>query len=927
MNEKINQFLEKLTEWLIKAGDWIAKQSLRLMVLLQRFWQWYQSINWPEIPLTPLQWVLLFYVIFGFIYMWATPIFEASDELWHFGMVEYIREEGALPAFDIGDHPETLYERNRDTIYRQEGSQPPLYYALMAAITSPIDISDAEQHRLENPHVRAGEPGSFGNKNLVLHSVEPVPLQGTPLAVYVIRTLGLAMGMVTIWAVYHCGKLISPHRPVVGYLAAAFTAFNPMFIFISASVNNDTLVIMLNSLVIWLGLQMMREGFEWKRSLAIAGLLAAATLTKLSALVLVPVLALGAIWIAVRRSKDWKGLLLLGTAMFIAWAVIAGWWYLRNVELYGELFGTQTMAAVAGMRDEPMTVGKFFGEFEGFRNSYWGVFGAFNVVTTPLFYAIMDFIFFIGIFGVLFIVSQLLAIQDFSFARREISLVLFLMGIVLIGLIAFLNWTSITLASQGRLLFPYFAAISPLLAAGLIEVMWWLLFLLSPPDRSYVRAGDAVPEPILREALRWPIRLVAALVFIIPIASIAPSYRAPAPIMQAQIPPEAETVYARYGNIELIAYERTDRRYFPGDNVRLTFYWRVIEPTENDQTLAIALINPVGDEISSATLNSYPGGGTLRTSTWEAGAIYKDTYVVELARNVSARYPFEAHINWYEDEPDNRIAAVNQDDAEFSVELAVGAVVQVRLSPSFNGLAKVEVDNPQEQLFDGQIRVTHYGYNEYIENETFTVDVMWEADRGVESDYHSFLHVYSLVEGEPVGAPVAQYDIDPELPTQYWSFGEDFRFVYFIEPDAPFAAGEYAIHVGWYDFYAEGYPKLAISEATEDEAAVLSFELFTFTVNEDGTYDLPELDIEEEPTEEPIAGAPIAPIATVTGESTEQVDSVESTPEMTDEADDTEATVEMTEESDEVEATAESTEMLEETEMPEETAEATDETD
>lgn len=905
MEEKINQLLQKLSIWAVQAGDWFGRQSLRLLALLQKFWQWYQSIDWPEIPLSPIQWILLFYVVFGFIYMWATPIFEASDELWHFGMVEYIREEGTLPVFDISD-PETLYERSRDTIYRQEGSQPPLYYALMAAIISPIDISDAEQHRIENPHVRAGEPGSFNNKNLVLHSINGVSLQGTPLAVYVIRTLGLAMGVVTVWAVFQSGKLISPHRPIVGYVAAAFTAFNPMYIFISASVNNDTLVIMLNSLVIWLALLMMKEGFEWKRSLAIAGLLAAATLTKLSALVLVPVIVLGALWIAY-RSKNWKGLLVLGGSMLIVWVVIAGWWYQRNIDLYGELFGNQTMAMVAGLRDEPLTVGGFLSEFEGFRNSYWGVFGAFDIITTPIFYAMMDFIFFIAVFGVLFIVAQLLAIQDFSFARREISLILFLIGIVIIGMIAFLNWTSITYASQGRLLFPYLGAISPLLAAGLIEIIWWLTFLLSPPDRSFVRAGDAVPEPILREALRWPIRIIGALVFIIPFATIIPNYSAPPPIIQAQIPVEAESIFARYGNIQLIAYERIDRRYFPGDRVRITLYWEVLEPTENDMTLALALINPAGNLISKETLNSYPGGGTLRTSTWEMGAIYADTYEIELASNISARYPFMLDVNWYEDEPENRVSSVNQNDNEISVILDIGAVIQPRFTESFSGLANIKVDEANQLLFGEQIRLSSYGHNLYLEDDTFTVDVLWESDVRVDGDYTTFMHVY-----DSDGNLITQYDFRPELPTRYWSFGEDFRFVYFVNPpEEGFIAGEYVVHMGWYDVN-EPYPRLLIEAGTENEKS--TFELFTFTVDEEGNIILPVLDLGEDFLDE-LEQSPLAP-------TEPSFQDVESTEEATVEIrlDPSDAVVEETE-------VSEMTDAVEETEAPEMTSEATSETD
>jgi hypothetical protein len=873
-----NEFLEKLNEWLLKAGDVFYRVLNRLFLLLMKVYGWYAKIKWPEIPLSPIQWVLLFYTIFGLLFLWATPIFEASDEIWHFGAIETIRETGALPVYDLSD-PEKIYENNRDTIFRQEGSQPPLYYGLMALITAPIDISDAEQYRQENPHVRAGEPDSWGNKNLVLHAVTPVPMSGTPLAVYIIRFLGLVMGGVTVYAVYNSGKLLAPHRPVTGLLAAVITAFNPMFLFISASVNNDNLVIMLNSLAIWLGLIMMKEGFNWKRSVAIAVLIALATLTKLSALVLVPVFALAALWLA-RRNKDWKGLLILGGAMLLAWLVIAGWWYYRNYDLYGDIFGTQIMAQVAGIRNEAFDIGTAFAEFEGFRQSYWGVFGAFNILSTPLFYALADFMVFMAIFGVIFVVAQLLSIQDFGFARRELSLMLFLLGIELIGIIAYFSWTAQTYASQGRLLFPFLAATSPLLAVGLIELLWWIRFLIMPPDRSFVRAGDAVPEPILRQSLSWPIRLFGFLVFLVPLFTIAPQYAAPVPLTETQIPAEVDRVYAKYDGIELVGYDAVDRRYFPGERVRITLYWKVLEPTTEDLTLAIALVNPFGDVISRRTLSTYPGAGSLRTSTWQTGAIYADTYEIELTRSLNARYPFRVHVSWYEGETDSSLTALNQDGSEISVLLDVGAVVSPTLRVPTSGLVDVQEIEAAQREFNGALLMNGYRYDEYEEQNVFGVDVLWDVRLPLDKDYIAFLHVY-----DDAGVLVTQDDFQPELPTRYWEYGEDFRLIYRVRPpELGWSEGSYQIHIGWYE-KEEPHARMLL---TLIENTPSTIELPAFTVDATGKVILPELEIpdeateaapigvEEPPTEE-VTEESILPEATTEAESTSEADAESTT--------------------------------------------------
>lgn len=850
MQEKTNQFLEKLNDWLFKAAEITLKLSQRLFVLLQRLWAWYQSLDLPEIPLSPLQWTLLFYVIFAGFFLWATPIFEASDELWHFGMVEYITEHAQLPIQDP-DHP--------DTLYRQEGSQPPLYYALASAVISPIDISDAPDFRILNPHANTGRPAAYGNKNLVLHSTQAPVLQGTVLAVYVLRVFSILMGFVTVWAVFQSAKLLATHRPVVAILAAAITAFNPMFLFISASVNNDNLVIMLNSLVIWFGLLTLRDGFDTRRSLALAALLACATLTKLSALALVPVIAFAAIWLAL-RDKNWKGLVILGSAMLFFWLLIAGWWYYRNIMLYGELFGTQMMVQIAGARPEVLDLGKLMGmllaEFEGFRMSYWGIFGGFNIQTTVLFYALLDFIVFVAIFGVIFLVAQLVSIRDFSYARRELSLMLFLLGVVLIGGLALISWTAQTFASQGRLMFPFIAAVSPLLAVGLVELIWWMLFLLSPPDRSFVRAGDAVPDEILRQALAYPMRFLGLFALILPFLAIAPNYSAPAPLDTIPTRDNFVTVYADYGAIELIGYEHVDRRYLPGERVELTFYWRVKEQSTEDYSLALTLLSPYGDRLGG--VDTYPGAGALRTSTWEVGKIYADTYEVPLLRAISARYPFRVKVDWYDEAPSETLDIVNRDGVDLPVVLLdVGAVVQPNYSLSLTRFESLETVDRFEREFGASIRLTSFKVL-----PPFTVEIEWEAINSMDLDYTAFVHVLNA-EGELVG----QADTFPELPTHYWYPPERYvtqhpiRFLADqLEP------GTYTVLVGWYENNGEDYPRLQIYEMDKEKQRD-NFELFQFPMNEFGLPLIPEFtENEAEATDDEfLPEAPIIPLEESTG--------------------------------------------------------------
>ncbi|MBN2471361.1 MAG: glycosyltransferase family 39 protein, partial [Anaerolineae bacterium] len=336
---------------------------------------------------SPLRWLLPAFVILAALYAWATPIFEASDELWHFGLVAHLAETGQLPIQD----PDVI------TPWRQEGSQPPLYYALAAVIVRPFDLSDLDDQRQPNPHAKAGVPLAADNKNLVLHATPHPPLAGTVAAVFAVRAFSILLGAVTVAAVYASARVLLPARPAVALLAAGLAAFNPMFLFITASVNNDNLVTALNSVIIWQALLMIRDGRQtpcggrltFRRSLLVSVLLALAALSKLSGLVLIPAVALAGLWVA-WRGRDWRGLLALAALMIAAWGLLAGWWYWRNLQLYGELFGTARMVAVAGARLEPFTPGALLAEFQGFRISFWGLFGGVNVLAPEAFYILMD---------------------------------------------------------------------------------------------------------------------------------------------------------------------------------------------------------------------------------------------------------------------------------------------------------------------------------------------------------------------------------------------------------------------------------------------------------------------------------------------------------------------------------------------------------
>ena len=788
MRKQIRRFLRR---WLIRLRPLISRLQ-KLWELGRRAWQW---ANHLQIPLSPLQWILLFYAIFGLAYAGATPIFEADDELWHFGVVQHLRQAGDLPrqVFD-----------GRETIYAQHGSQPPLYYALAALLTAPIDIADADDYRQLNPHVSADQPEAFGNKNRVIHARSESLWQGAGLAVLIIRFLGLALGLGTITLVYKISLYLAPQRPTVAFVAAALTGLNPMFIFVSASVNNDALAMLLNGALIWLILRCLRDGCKAPYSLAIGVVFALSCLTKLTALTLLPVLlSLGAF--DFYRRRDRRGLLIYGACLLLFWIAIAGWWVLRNMQLYDEPLGMMMMANIAGPRGMTFSPVDLLTEFQRFRMSYWGLFGAQNIQVTAIFYLLLDLMTFSSVVGCLFLILQLLAISDFAYARYELRQLLALLGAAALLWLGILYWNLLTPASDGRVLFPLIAVISPLLAVGFVEVVWWIVFSLRPPNLEFVRAGDAVPRDLLHRAMSWQLRFLGLVALLAPFTVIASQYHAPQPI--AAIPAFARPVYAEFGDVALVAYERSDRRYSPGDRVRVKLYWQVLSQSARDNSLLLSLMDDNNQVIGRYT--TYPGAGALRSSRWQPGALYPDEYLIAIHTGASGRYPFDLRVQWAHEPSDEAIAATDADGQRIEpVLLDIGAVVSLRMQTTLTGFIEIPADD--QPSFDESLRLQQF----LLDQELNEIILHWKTDAAPADDFTVFLHVL-----DENGAIAAQADGPPRLPTHYWRWGESYFTYHQLPEDLDLL--QHQVIVGWYLNDGETYPKTEFRVDGEEGEAYL----------------------------------------------------------------------------------------------------------
>lgn len=553
---------------------------------------------WPALP---FQWLLpVAFLMVGAVYLYAAPNFEASDTVQHVGMIKWIAERGELP----------LQSARHEHLYGQEASQPPLYYLLMAGVWQAFDTSDFAARYLPSPFTVIGETLSLGNRNLVIYKqVYPPDLRGSSLALYAIRLLGLGMGAATVAAVYQSARTALPGRRGLWLLAGALTAFNPQFLFISASVSNDNLINMLAALIAWQTLLMLRDGFGRRRSLLLAVLIALAALTKLSGLVVGAVAGLAAI-VGLIRWRDWRGFGLLVGAVLLCFAVIALWWYLRNLRLYGEIFGTAAMLEYFGRRSiSPWQL--FLSEFEGLRVSYWAVFGAFNIVAHDAFYRVMDALSLLGALGLARFVVLHRHSRELMTQLAALALLLVLGGFMLIW------WSAQTWASTGRLLFPYITSASILLALGLS--VWRI-----PPVLLVL--------PLLAFSLAAPFLY------------IVPNYDHPRIV--ERLPEKATARDVQWEDIRLTGYELpAAREWRAGADIPVSFYWASRAHSPLAYALVLSLLNADGERI--AGFETWPGWGTMPHPWMELGRAYQDEYIMRIPTDAKTSPLLTLEIRWY----------------------------------------------------------------------------------------------------------------------------------------------------------------------------------------------------------------------------------------------------------------------------------------
>ncbi len=773
--------------------------------------------------------IILIFLALATTYSIVTPVFEAGDEIWHYPFVQHLASGNGLP----------IQDPNVETLWKQEGGQPPLYYALAALTTFWIDTRDLPERLWRNPHARIGIPLDYGNKNLIVHtSAENFPWQGTTLAVHLIRFLSILLSTITVALAYFfalemsSGFVIasaakqSPHhsleiaadkdRPrndnhskTLAACAAALVAFNPMFLFISASVNNDNLATMLATLALLLLAQLVTRGATLARFGALGIVLGLGALTKISLLGLLIVAAVVfayLLWKSRVREQE-RGIeaenhllahspthlldVVRGSLVCaIIVVLIAFWWYARNWILYDDLLAFNVWLQIAGGRRTPVTFASLLNEFQGFRISFWGNFGGVNLIAPEWIYLALDAFTLLAAIGLMI-----------GLVRRSLPSLLWLPAFWLVLILTLLvRWTWLTMASQGRLIFPAIAAVAVLYAYGLAPFSI-ANFRLPSVNFRLPFAYPNHPSPIANRQspilchlsfAHLPFAHLSFIIFLLafaalaPFTIIAPAYAPPARFTDTTRVPNP--VHITFNDqAELVGYALPRARVAPGETLPLTIFWRAREPMHEDFSVYVRLFDAENKIITR--WDAFPGRGLYPTRVWQPGEIVADDYRLPIPPDARAGVG-RIEVGLFRRVPLETLTARDPHGTIVTPTLARFKIIgQAQEVP--------RIENAVAYTFGHHIALIGYARPEQIaRGSTLVLKLYWRALLPIAEDYTVFVHLV-----DATGNIIAQDDAPPQrgaYPTSFWDVGEIIADEYALALAHDIASGNYRLLVGMY---------------------------------------------------------------------------------------------------------------------------------
>ncbi len=755
--------------------------------------------------------VLALFLVLGLGYSITTPLFEAPAEGSHFRYARHIGEGRGLPLIPS------------DIQFPQE-HQAPLYYLVTGFLMSPLDLSQPSLPQ-PNPYHVYNNPGPIeDNRNSYYHTAdEDLPYRGLILAVHLGRLVALTMGGLTVLATYAVAHellegwepfssttgILVLRRPypmyrVIALGAAAVTALNPQFVFISSVMSNDTTASAFSGWSLYFALRTARRGISWRRSSLLGIAIGLAAISKINGLAMIGIATLalaiaglplpivlgsrilkrGAVPedtpqtpIRQRSLRLW-----LTHTLFVSLLVllIAGWWYARNWILYRDPFTLKLAAERWGTGSAPHNFGEIVGYWREIEVGFWGLFGHDNLLMDRFVYDVLHLVELLALSGLV-----VWGIRIWHHTRGPnksiwpsplwagLGLVVLTFLAALVGLY---SWLRVTDLPAGRYLYPALSAISVLLVLGLSG---WVPHRLSGILVGGVSAGLLV------------------LTLVTPFRYIAPAYALPPLVDKGSPPPNPVDIAfvtsdsSSAAALKLSGYDVQEDIVRPGEWLHITLYWTAAKQLEDDLTVALRVLGRDGAIVGSK--DTLHGLGRYPTSLWQPGHIVKDTYPVQIGFDAQAPARLTFDVTLYH-RPTMFVLSKLDESGNQVGQLTLGEA-KLAASPS----VPPDIATKTDFTLGNEIRLIGYtlsGTAPYSPGNSLDVIIYWLSLTRPSADYTVFIHL--LNQSGQVAAGWDTPPVNDDYPTHLWAKDELVEDIHRLTLPPDLAPDDYRLMIGLY---------------------------------------------------------------------------------------------------------------------------------
>lgn len=711
--------------------------------------------------------VILLFVMLSVSASVINPLHEATDELRHYRFVQHIIQRQSLPVQGaVG--------------CSAQGHHPPLFYATAALLTFWVDTGRDVCYEPEiNPfwNYRQWEV-SDDNKNLYLHGPdEAFPWYGMALAAHLTRFVNVAFGAATVYVTWLLGLALFPKRPSLALGGTLLIAFNPMFIYMAGAINNDVIAALMGTAVLLACVRLVQDeaGLSRRWGVVLGGLFGLALLSKFNLLAVGGVIATAVTWTAWRR-KQWRLWLEVVAISGGVTLLLSGWWFWRNLMLYGEPTGVQRLTELWGVRDPSESWGIAIYELKPTWTSLWGRFGYGQIPLPPSIYTFLRWLVGVGFAGLIIPLIR----RNETDRRLEVPLLLLALNMVLFFVVVF-NYLLISPAgAMGRFYFPALSSLSVLSFYGL----WCWGNLLASQLRSRLQ-----PERMVAVATAVVMMTLSSVAIF---GYLAPAYAKPAPFDGDTAVPNP--INAQFdGLVTLRGYEIEQTAVQPGHPLDIDLYWEVnAQPPGNYLMFVHVMDSETGTMVVQR--DTHPGLGNAPTRHWQPGDRFVESIRVWLPETAYAPSTATVSIGLYAPNA-YRLGITGEDGNGFGDALTLGEVqIQPWQTPDLDS----QFSNPLDQNFNDEVRLVGYEYDTRFISPggELTVSLAWEAlARNEIADY--LIQVRLL--DESGGVVTAVEEKPTSAPTDQWQAGQIVETQHLLNlPDA-LSPGTYTIHVALID--------------------------------------------------------------------------------------------------------------------------------